>query len=285
MKFIFKILAGFLLLFLIVMGYLFILGTADLRTEVAKNSPNEKKAKLLLQDMAIAHGIANWDSIQTYSAQFEEQFYGPIGTMSHPYSEDTVQFLLNYIPNTYDGSLQFLTGGRTGITWGIQSWKSYVINPTKGLKFRKSQEIKFWLPTYQYFIEFPMRIQNANALAYAGEKEIDGQLCEGIIASWNTTEPQREIDQYLIWLDKTSKRIVKLEYTIREMYNFLTGAAYFKDYKNYEGILLPAKLPVESNLVKDEFLHEMQILDFIKNPIPQRQLRPNRALPELGDAK
>ena len=93
------------------------------------------------------------------------------------------------------------------------------------------------------------------------------------------------MDQYLIWLDSDTKRIVKLEYTIRDAYNFLKGAVYFKDYKNYEGIWLPSSLPVESNLLEDGFLHEMQILNFSKNRVAIRDLRPNRALEIMGDEK
>ena len=285
MKLFFRILGGFILLLLIIVTYFYFLGTVDLRTETAKNNPNEKRAKALLQEMGEAHGIANWEKINTYSAKFEDVFFGELGANSHGYAEDSVRFLLEYIPKTYDGKLTFLSGENEGWSWGIQSWKSYVSSARNGIKFREDSNIIFWLPTYQYFIEFPLRIQNANAFAYAGEAEIDGKTCEGIIASWNTTEPQREIDQYLIWLDKKTKRIVKLEYTIREMYNFLKGAAYFQDYKNYNGIFLPSSMPVESNLLEEGFLHEMRILDFSKNTFPVKELRPNRALVPIGDEK
>ena len=285
MKLIFKILGGFILLFIIIVTYFYFLGTADLRTEFAKNAPNEKHAKALLQEMGEAHGIANWGNINTYAVKFEDNFFGTLGANSHGYAEDSVRFLLQYIPNSFDGKLEFLSGDNMGKSWGIQSWKSYVSTPTQRHKFVNDSDIIFWLPTYQYFIEFPMRIQNANSFAYAGEAEIDGKNCEGIIASWNTTEPQRDIDQYLIWIDKKTKRIVKLEYTIREMYNFLTGAAYFHDYKNYDGILLPSSMPVESNLLEEGFLHEMRILTFTKNNFPESDLRPNRALVPMGDAK
>jgi len=285
MSLIFRILGGFILLFLIVVTYFYFLGTADLRNETANNNPNEKRAKALLQEMGKAHGIANWKNINTYSAEFEDVFFGTLGANSHGYAEDSVQFLLKYIPKTYDGKLTFLSGDKKGLSWGIQSWKSYFSTEGNGYKFKEDADIIFWLPTYQYFIEFPLRIQNANSFAYAGEAEIDGKTCEGIIASWNTIEPQREIDQYLIWLDKKTKRIVKLEYTVREMYNFLKGAAYFQDYKNYDGIILPSSMPVESNLQEEGFLHKMRILDFSKNTFPAKELRPNRALVPMGDSK
>lgn len=285
MGLIFKSILGLGLLGVITIGYLVILGTTDLRTTEVQNAPNEQKAKVLLQKMAEAHGVNNWESINTYTVKFEDVFFGEIGKISHSFAEDSVQLLLHYIPNSYDGSLEFLTGDWTGVKWGMQSWKTYLDTPRKGFRFKKKEEIEFWLPTYQYFIEFPMRIQKANAIAYAGEKTIDGIACEGVLASWNTTDPQREVDQYLIWLNKENNTITKLEYTIRDTYNFLRGAAYFNDYIVFEGLLLPTKMPVESNLINEGFLHEMRILNFSKNLISQKELRPNLALRKMGDEK
>ena len=258
---------------------------SDLRTEVAKANKDTEKAAVLLQEMAQAHQIQNWDSISTYTAQFSDAFFGFLGKAAHPFKEDSVQIELNYIANTYDGTLQFNTGEQKDQTWGIQSWQTYTKTATEAPAFKENKDIFFWLPTYQYFIEFPLRIQKATALNYAGEKTIDGILCEGVLASWNQTSPQKDIDQYLIWINKETKRIHKLEYTIREEYKFLIGAAYFLEYKTFDGIVLPTYLPVESNLVRKGFMHKMRILDFSANTIDKAKLRPNSKLPIVNDSK
>ncbi|MEM6803633.1 MAG: hypothetical protein AAF696_19670, partial [Bacteroidota bacterium] len=85
--------------------------------------------------------------------------------------------------------------------------------------------------------------------------------------------------------DKATNRIVKLEYTIRELYGFLKGAAFFKNYKDYGGIMLPSSLPVESSLQKKGFLHEMRLLDFTPNGISAASLRPRKDLKEQGTQK
>lgn len=285
MGFIFRIIGGFILLLAIMGSYLAFWGTKDLRLEVAINNPQPEKARILLQQMADAHGAANWDSLETYSVELEDLFFEPMGTQSNPFPEDTMQFLLTFIPNSFDGRMQFLSGEQTGMVWGMQSWKTYFNSPSKGFKFKKNDNIKFWLPTYQYLIEFPKRIQKADALAYSGEATINGKLCDGILASWHTTAPQIDKDQYVLWIDKTTKRIVKLEFTIREAFNFINGVAHYNDYKNYDGIYLPSSMPVESNIQHDGFIHEMRINNFSKNPISRKELRPNNALKVLGDAK
>lgn len=260
-------------------------GLADLRTHDTAASYDQKRGRQLLHEMGAAHGIEKWIDIATYSVIFEDEFYGFVGQQSHPYSEDKSKFELQYCTNSYDGRLKFLTGPEKGFAWGIQSWQTYTEAESQPSNFEDDKDIQFWIPTYQYFIEFPSRIQSATAVAYAGESSIKGQSCFGILASWNTIEPQDDIDQYLIWIDQKTKRIVKLEYTVREMYGFLTGAAYFNKYVAYDGLLLPSLMPVESNLVSDGFLHEMRIQGFEKNNVPLDRLRPNQTLPIQGDTK
>ena len=255
---------------------------SDLRTLEAEYLDNPSQAQYLLTQMANAHGVKNWKNVMTYTVEFEENYLGKMGA---PFPEKNSKLSLQYIPNSFDGRLTFLSGKNEGRTWGIQSWNSYMLDSNQQPVFKKHKKTKFWLPTYQYFIEFPLRIQNANAFDYAGECMIDGVHCDGILASWNTTDPQKKIDQYLIWIDKRTKRIVKLEYTIREVFGFLTGAAYFKDYKDYDGILLPSYMPVETNIKRKGYLHEMRINGFKKNTISKELLRPNPELGAMGDDK
>ncbi|MEL6254556.1 MAG: hypothetical protein AAFR87_21280 [Bacteroidota bacterium] len=260
-------------------------GTSDLRSETAKAGKDASKASQLLQEMARAHGVENWDGINSYQVRFEDEFLTFVGKSGSPFKQDKTEMLLSYIPGSFDGQLKFVSGKRADQTWGIQSWQTYTLDEAGEAVFKDNKDIKFWIPTYQYFVEFPKRILEADVLVYAGEREIEGISCEGVLASWKSVEPQKDIDQYQLWIDKESKRIVKMEYTIRELYGFLTGAAYFKDYKEYAGILLPSRLPVESNLQKEGFIHEMRILDFKADEIDPVILRPNQALNDMGTAK
>lgn len=281
----FRILLYILIPILLLVILYKIFAVADLRTDTAKNAINETKAKQLISDMGKAHGIENWQNVKTYSVNFEDEFFGFLGSKSHAYGADKVNMTLNYIPDSFDGRIDFTSNPLKGESWGIQSWETYIKKGDGIINFKDDSNITFWLPTYQYFMEFPMRIQKATAFNYAGEKKIEGTLCEGVMASWNSTEPQSDIDQYLLWIDKSTHRLVRLEYTVREQFRFLTGAVNFKGYEFHEGILLPAIMPVESNLVPVGLLHEMRILDFKTNILSPENLRPNASLPVIGDSK
>jgi hypothetical protein len=259
---------------LLVSGCVNIFRLTDLRLENINHPDSYTKAKKLLTEMGQAHGIDEWKNIDTYNVTFGDDFHGFYGKQSHPFKEQNIQFSLSYIPKTFNGQLEILTGKEKGTVWGIQSWLTYTKNNTGEFEEKKNKAMKFWIPTYQYFIEFPNRIQEATVLEYLGAKMINGIKTEGVIASWDTVSPQKDTDQYIIWIDSSTKLIVKIEYTVRDMYRFISGAAYFKNYKNYNGLLLPSEYPVESNLVKDGFLHQMSILDFKINLINKDSLLP-----------
>jgi len=258
---------------------------SDLRTVTVREGGGEARARQLLNEMGLAHGIDQWKNVAAYTALFEDEFFGMLGKNSAPFPQENTQFTLEYIPGTFDGRLSFVNGELKGTTWGVQSWQTYTETDGGAPQLLEDDNITFWVPTYQYFIEFPLRIQQATAVAYAGEKVINGTPCVGVLASWGQVAPQKDIDQYLIWLDASSKRIVKLEYTIREMMGFLTGAAHYTEYRDFDGLILATKYPVESNLVREGFLHEMRLLDFHANAVNPDVVRPLRDVATMGDKK
>jgi len=261
MKTIIRILLIFLC-FSAIQGCVNIFKLSDLRQKDDVFPKNQAKAKALLKEMGIAHGIQHWSRISAYHATYGEVFYGFLGKKTNPFKEDSVILSIQAIPTTSNGQLKILTGKEKGKVWGIQDGQTYYKEENDAIVLKKKKEIKFWLPTYQYFIEFPNRIQEATSLDYLGAKTIDGIKAEGVIASWNTIEPQKDIDQYVIWLEAASKRIIKIDYTVRDAYRFVSGTAHFKNYRDFNGLILPAEMPVSSNLLKKGLLHKMRIIDF-----------------------
>ncbi len=246
----------------------------DLRQEDSSQLSNVDKAKQLLDEMGEAHGIKYWDDIQTYNVKFGDDFYGLVGKFGHPFKENEILLSLNFIPKLATGQMEIISGKQKGLVHGIQDWETYYKTDDGEMLAKENDDTKFWIPTYQYFIELPNRIREATAIDYVGEQLIDGRKTEGFIASWNTLEPQKDIDQYIIWVDAETKRIAKVEYTIRDFFRFISGAAYYTEYKDYNGLLLPSVMPVESNLVKNGLLHTMKINSFTPNLVSVDSLNP-----------
>lgn len=78
---------------------------------------------------------------------------------------------------------------------------------------------------------------------------------------------------------------MNIEYKIRDVYNFLTGSALFKDYQNFNGILIPIRFPVKSNLKRKDLLHEMTILNVDFDGSLVKNILPDSNLKYLGDEK
>ena len=270
---------GFGILLLAILYFVF-LHKADLRTEIVKNDPQPIEGRALLMKMAAAHNIALWDSVTTYTVVFQDEFFGTMGQNSHPFPSSQQEMVLDFIPNSYNGRISFPEGN----SWGIQSWKTYIKQKGGQPTLKEDKDIYFWIPTYQYFIELPLRIQTATAVSYAGEKTINGKACKGIFCSWGKYKPQGDIDQYLIWVDAETNMIHRVEYTIREMFGFLVGQADYTEYKTFDGIPLQTKMPVESSISSD-MLHQMGINGVQFDMIPKDDLLPFKDLKFIGDAK
>ena len=258
---------------LIFAGCVNVFKLSDLRSDNLLENNEKEKAKQLMIEMGIAHGIDNWKDIITYTVNFEDEFYGFIGQQGNPFKNKKTSLSLSYIPKTANGQIEILSGRERGTIWGIQDNQAYTIWDDE-LMTTVDDDIRFWVPTYQYFIEFPNRIQEATSISYVGRDTINGATCEGVLASWNTIKPQKDIDQYLIWIDSTTKRITKLEYTIRDINKYISGTAYFNNYNDYEGIILPTEFLVESNLVKKGLLHKMSVFSFTRDYMHKSTLLP-----------
>lgn len=259
--------------------YFFVVHLSDLRTDTVKDNPDPIGGRALLLKMGAAHNIAAWDSVDTYTVAFEDDFYGMVGENGHPFPQHDMEMILDYIPDSNDGRMSFTDG----VIWGVQSWNTY-IRQAAGEPVKKSDDdIKFWVPTYQYFLEFPMRIQTATAVTVAGKKVIDGTPCVGVLASWDKYKPQRNIDQYLIWIDEETSVIKELEYTIRDIMGLLKGRVRFENYQTFNNIPIPTKMPVWSNMASEK-IHEMRVNGIHVNVVSQSDLRPFD-LPVMGDVK
>lgn len=265
-------------LLLLVLGGLFLFGTADIRTELSKNRPDAAKGKALLQKMSISHGLKSYQNWETVRVKWSDEFAYLPSLVASPFPEQKYEGSLAFTPGSWDSRLDFSTGALSNVSWGIQSGQTYQRNsPDSELVFEQNKEIEFWLPTYQYFVELPNRISEADVILYAGTKEVDGKVCDGVYASWRSAEVQRDIDQYNLWINRETGLIELVEFTIRDYTNFAVGSVRYLEYKNFDGLKLATYMPVKSPPLPG-YLHEMRISGFEADGISLRELQPKKEL-------
>jgi len=192
--------------------------------------------------------------------------------MGNPFKENKINMRLDFVPFTANGRLTINSGKDSSDVWGLSMGKTYV-EKSGDRKFKKFGKGGFWVPTYQYFIELPVRIREANAISYEGDSIIMGDTCQLVIASWNTLKPQKKIDQYRIWIIKRSGLLKMVDYTIRDQYKFLWGRTIIKSWKSFAGVLLPAEMEVHSNLNEKKIMHVMRVHSFVPDSVKKESIQ------------
>lgn len=224
----------------------------------SKNSDPHITEKLL-QRMSSAHGLANWERMGPYEVKIEDTFYGTVNKAISPYEKGHMSGHLSLNYANWDGLLTFEKGQPKGTTWEINHGTYIIQKPKKKANPGNHREVKFWIPTYKYFIEMPKRLQEGTVRALLPEADYNGKTYNRIIFSWNKLSPQKELDQYVIWIDQETDQIALVQYTIREIGKVFSGLAEMHDYRNVEGIMIPFSMRVKPKLDASEYMHRMEL--------------------------
>jgi len=180
----------------------------------------------------------------------------------------------------------FSSGKLNGKTWGLQSWKTYTQDNNNQPVFDKHKKAAFWVPTYQYFIELPARIQNATIISYAGKQTFKGQTYDLVYATWKSQEPQKDIDQYMVWINQKTKMVDLIEFTVRDVFGGTKATAFYEDLQDVkDGLLLPKQITIRPKKEKEGVLHRMSLANFQANHVSLNAVRPDANLKALGDDK
>lgn len=247
-----------------VLGLLLTSCLTDLRTEFNKkegySESNQEKGRQLLESTLEVVGMKKLEACNSYTVKFSDEFLNFTGAFANPYKDKFNQFELAYVPGTMNGRMTFLNGKEKGKNFVLEDGETYeVVDGYRTRGDSDDKRTKFWLPTYQYFIEFPWRILEADKISYAGGQTFNEKKYDLVLASWNQFEPQRKLDQYLIWISKETGRVEILQYTIRDYYGFIKGVTFMEDYKTFGGVEFPTSMRVKTRLNQKNLMHHMRI--------------------------
>ena len=257
--------------------------TIDLRTPETKQNFNQEQGLQVLNKMHQAHSLDEWDNLETYSCHLTDEFFGLMGKFSNPFPKNKADFEFQAIPHTFTSRAKFRDAKWKDKIWGIQSWKTYSTDDERIIRVHDTNDktIEFWLPTYQYFIEIPLKIFEASVISYAGARTVDGVTYDLVYATWKSAEPQKELDQYILWIDQKTHLLRQIQYTVRDQYKWVHATMEYTQYSQQErGILFPIEMKV--NLYepqKKKTLHKITISEIRFNSIPSDSLV---VLPELS---
>ena len=238
---------------------------SDLRPpEIDPEDPQQERVsqgRAQLLAAARAHGLDAWLAADRTELEMRDVWVG-VGRWFNPWPDPDVTVTLVQHPGTFDSTATFQGGSLEGHTWGIERWSTYTVAPDGQRRDAPDPDIRFMLPTVQYFVDLPFRLLEAEIVRSVGEQQIGGEMYEVVYATWGSVEANREFDQYLVYLDPDTHRIEKVQYTVREMMPFAAGTCHLDDQREIDGIWVPHQMTVTAEPGDDPsegWMHQMTI--------------------------
>jgi len=201
----------------------------------------EKGHRLLAQLASRYGGLAEWRRRAVTQMEFSDDWPEPLKRkLLSPWKEGETLRLT--CANGKDPiRLEFLSGARKGLIWGMEQGRTYTVRDGQQ-KLAPDKDIRFMLPTIQYFLEMPFRVGEADVVAHAGERELNGKTYDLVFLSWGRPEPQRQIDQYILWIRRPDTILEYAQYTVRELSPLITSCMHYDEQRDVDGILVPFRM-------------------------------------------
>jgi hypothetical protein len=253
---------------------------ADIRPTELKNGQitegKASKGKEILLRAANKHGKQKWNLNNNLEIIGIDDWFNWMGDVFiNPFPNARQKIKLQMLLGTWTSRLELLDVSRVTEVWGIQSWNTYRSQVGQKPDFQPDKEIRFFLPTFQWWFEFPFRIISASVISALSESQ--SSKFDRVFVTWGSLEPNRELDQYIIYINKQTGLINRIEYTIRDMGGFATGATNFIDYQLVDGVMVPFQL--EAAVIMpggfEQVMHRVTVESACWNTITPDRLLPN----------
>ncbi len=153
-------------------------------------------------------------------------------------------------------------GSEDGTTWGVEDFAPYVLDDAGQPSPVDDGDIRFTLPTVQYFLDLPFRLPEAELVRAVGREEVNGIAYDVVHATWGSIERNRDYDQYLIHVNPETHRIDRVTYTVREVAPFVTGTCHLDVQRLVDGLWVPHRVtvtPTPSDPTDDGGMHRMVV--------------------------
>lgn len=259
-------------------------GLADIRPDGLKHSAKltdaqVERGRAIIERMQEANGGRHaWMAHQVAQITLDDAWPGLLERNTFmPWSVSPAQLRLTMALGKDQGRLEFLNGEDKGSAWGVQRWATYLVEPGGLPKFKAHEDAWFYVPTLSYFIEAHMRLHEGQYIAYGGQRKRDGRTYDLVYITWGSAAPRDDIDQYVAWIDNASFELRYLEFTVRDLYGFLTAVAIYEDWHEVQGVKLAKTITIADGIDdQEDVLHRMTIKSASFNPeLPQTFLSPD----------
>lgn len=260
----------------------------DIRPEVLKGKPLSQEVlasgRALMAQAVATHGVAAWSHQRTANVMLTDTWSDAFANHA-PWPAPQQRLLHQLLLGTFTSRVTFLDGEKAGETWGVQAWAPYRMTPGKQPVFVEDPRIPLALPTSQYLFEFPFRLMKAPILADAGTIDERSTIYQRVYATWETPEPHREHDQFVLWINEENGLIDVVYFTVRVAGDEATSAIFYSDYREIAGVQIPFRQVFTPAPHIDMVIHQTVIEQVRFDAVDRAVLLPDKSRTEVGDRK
>lgn len=200
------------------------------------------RGRALIERLPEAYGgLTAFESKRSSRVEMSDHWPSPIMRLVSPWKEGET-LIFSYAHRGDEGTIEFVGGPRAGHRWRFENGRTSGEDETGAREEVSDADVRFWVPTIEYFLEMPFRLLEADIVAHAGTREIDGEAHDLLYVTWRNAAPQADIDQYLVWVSQESGRISYVEYTVRDFGKRMQGAMQYADFREVDGIVFPYRM-------------------------------------------
>lgn len=217
---------------------------------------------LLAASLDAAGGAAAWARHRTQVLDMRDVWQG-VGRLFNPWPAADVTVHLVQRRHTFDSRAVFTAGVDGPLTWEVRDRAAYERAGDGAREPVDDANIRFMLPTVQYFVELPQRLTEAELAAWTGETTVRGRTYDIVYATWGSWAANPKYDQYLVHVDRQTGRVGMLQYTVREAMRIATATAHLDDYREVDGLWIPFEMTVTAAPTDDPhgdgWMHRMTV--------------------------
>ncbi len=236
----------------------------DLRSSEFKmnniGEDNSQKARDILNETIRAHGWDKVGSNDTLIIHYQD-IWSEKGKALNPWPKDYHSLIQKFKIADFNNSTIVLKGGaKDGYVYGIDDGCTFEGASLDSIEIKPNPYMKFFLTTYEYFYKMPYMTKYIPIKYYLGETTVNGVTYQKVFGSW-THEPSIEYDQYIFWINKKTKFLEFVSYTIRELGGTNMGNMFFSEFKSFGKLIVPTIQKVVKKPGDTDDLHTLKLID------------------------
>jgi len=207
----------------------------DIRPESIRDGITEasrQRARALIDAVEVAYGRDRWREVTSAEMVMSADWRTPVRSWVSGWKINPQRFHLRATPT--EEALTFLNGPREGEVCVVRSGKLRC-----GGRDVEDALLTWKIVVKSYWLQFPFRIGEASVVASAGPETIEGVTYERVFGTWKDAAPQRDVDQFVLYVHPKSHRIEWLHFTVRDKAAPMATTIRWTGFETYDGILQP----------------------------------------------